>query len=155
VGFWEDIPGRVSIVSPSSCKSLVDRQLRGYLHIVDPAVQTRDENSDLSPDSSPTPVKPPKGPTRIGSAWLAISVAVVLGICLVDFLAQNTESVRIEFFSVAGHVPVVVALLAAAVAGAFIVLIVGAARATQLHLRGRRKARPSLHKNTGTAPPST
>jgi uncharacterized integral membrane protein len=83
-----------------------------------------------------------RSPTRIGSAWLAIAVAVVLGICLIDFLAQNTESVKIEFFSVVGRMPVVVALLAAAVAGALVVLVIGVARTTQLHLGTRRHLHP-------------
>ncbi len=71
-------------------------------------------------------------PTRLGSTWIALGVAVVLGICLIDFLAQNTQSVEIEFFSASGRVPVVVALLAAAVAGALVVFIVGVARTSQL-----------------------
>lgn len=68
---------------------------------------------------------------------------MVLGIALVDFLAQNTRSVRIEFFSASGHVPTVVALLVAALAGAALVLIVGLARIGQLRrsLRSRDGAR--------------
>jgi uncharacterized integral membrane protein len=65
-------------------------------------------------------------------------VAVVLGAALVDFIVQNTRSVRIEFFAVSGHIPVAVALLVAALAGAFFVLAVGIARTTQLRLANRR-----------------
>ncbi len=71
-------------------------------------------------------------PTRISWTWATLFVGVVLGIALVDFLAQNTRSVKIEFFSASGHVPVVVALLVAALAGAALVLVVGAARMGQL-----------------------
>jgi uncharacterized integral membrane protein len=59
-------------------------------------------------------------------------ICVVLGIALVDFLAQNTRSVSIEFFSASGRVPVVVALLVAALIGAALVLVVGAARMDQM-----------------------
>jgi uncharacterized integral membrane protein len=59
-------------------------------------------------------------------------VAVVLGIALVDFLVQNTHLVRIEFFAVSGRVPTAVALLAAALAGAAVVLVVGVSRIGQL-----------------------
>jgi uncharacterized integral membrane protein len=76
--------------------------------------------------------------TRISGAWVAVGVAVVLGIALVDFIVQNTRDVRIEFFAASGHVPVAVALLAAALAGAFLVLAVGIARTTQLRLANRR-----------------
>ena len=65
-------------------------------------------------------------------------MAVVLGIALVDFIVQNTRDVRIEFFAASGHVPVAVALLAAALAGAFLVLAVGIARTAQLRLANRR-----------------
>jgi uncharacterized integral membrane protein len=76
--------------------------------------------------------------TRISGAWVAVAVAVVLGAALVDFIVQNTRSVRIEFFAANGQMPVAVALLGAALAGAFLVLAVGIARTTQLRLANRR-----------------
>ena len=76
--------------------------------------------------------------TRISGAWVAVGVAVVLGAALVDFIVQNTRSVRIEFFAANGQMPVAVALLGAALAGAFLVLAVGIARTTQLRLANRR-----------------
>jgi uncharacterized integral membrane protein len=76
--------------------------------------------------------------TRISGAWVAVAVAVVLGIALVDFIVQNTRSVRIEFFGASGQMPVAVALLGAALAGAVIVLTVGVARMTQLRMANRR-----------------
>ena len=54
-------------------------------------------------------------------------VGLVVGIALVDFLAQNTRSVQIEFFAASGHVPVVVALLVAALSGAVLVFVIGLA----------------------------
>jgi|GEM_PF-1282688 uncharacterized integral membrane protein len=77
--------------------------------------------------------------TRIGAAWATVTVAVVLGIALIDFIAENTRSVRIDFFSSSGHIPVAVALLVAAVAGAFVVLAIGVARTTQLRLAVRHR----------------
>jgi uncharacterized integral membrane protein len=76
--------------------------------------------------------------TRISGAWVAVAVAVVLGAALIDFIVQNTRSVRIEFFAANGQMPVAVALLGAALAGAFLVLAVGIARTTQLRLANRR-----------------
>ena len=110
----------------------------GYSQVVDPREHQSDESQRASPAAAIRRGDRRKAPTRIGSAWLAISVAVLLGICLIDFLAQNTESVKIEFFSAAGRVPVVVALLAAAVAGALVVLVVGIARTAQLRRWTRR-----------------
>jgi uncharacterized integral membrane protein len=76
--------------------------------------------------------------TRIGNAWVAVAVAAVLGVALIDFIVQNTRSVKIEFFSASGHMPVAVALLGAALAGALLVLTVGIARTTQLRIANRR-----------------
>lgn len=84
-----------------------------------------------------------KKPTRISWAWGTLVVGLILGIALVDFLAQNTRSVRIEFFWASGQVPIVVALLVAALAGAAIVLIVGGARIGQLRRRLRHPDAPS------------
>lgn len=79
--------------------------------------------------------------TRTSGAWAAVTVAVVIAIALVDFIAQNTRDVRIEFFTVSGRVPIAVALLAAAVAGAIVVLAVGIGRVAQLRLQVRRQRR--------------
>jgi uncharacterized integral membrane protein len=76
--------------------------------------------------------------TRIGRAWMAVIVAAILGVALVDFIVQNTRSVRVEFFGASGQMPVAVALIGAALVGAFLVLAVGIARTTQLRFATRR-----------------
>ena len=79
--------------------------------------------------------------TRISAAWVAVSVAVVFGVALIVFIAQNTRRVHIEFFTINAQVPVAVALLAAALAGAIVVLAIGVGRVTQLRLNLRRQRR--------------
>jgi hypothetical protein len=37
-------------------------------------------------------------PTRIGVAWAAVALAVVLGVGLIAFIVQNTHSIQIKFF---------------------------------------------------------
>jgi uncharacterized integral membrane protein len=76
--------------------------------------------------------------TRIGRAWTAMIVSPILGVALIDFIVQNTRSVRVEFFSASGRMPVAVAILGAALAGALLVLAVGIARTTQLRIATRR-----------------
>ena len=90
-------------------------------------------------------------PTRTSWAWGTLILGIILGIALVDFLAQNTRSVRIEFFSASGQIPIAVALLVAALAGGAIVLIVGAARMGQLRHRLRNPSEPSAEKSTTPA----
>jgi uncharacterized integral membrane protein len=72
-----------------------------------------------------------------------VIIGVILGIALVDFLVQNTRSVRIEFFGASGHIPIVAALLVAALAGAAVVIVVGGARIGQLRHRLRKPATTS------------
>jgi lipopolysaccharide assembly protein A len=77
--------------------------------------------------------------TRISGAWAAVAATTVLGVALVDFIVENTGSVEIHFFSVAGRLSVAAALLAATLAGAAVVLAVGVARTAQLRLSLRHR----------------
>jgi uncharacterized integral membrane protein len=89
--------------------------------------------------------------TRTSATWVATAVVVFFLVALIDFIAQNTRHVRVEFFGLHGTIPVAVALLAAAVSGAIVVLAIGVARVAQLRLsmrrsrHGRRDAENSSH----------
>lgn len=79
--------------------------------------------------------------TRTSAAWAGVVVAILFGVALVDFIAQNTSDVRVDFFSASGRIPIAVALLAAALAGAVVVVAVGVSRVVQLRLNLRRQRR--------------
>jgi uncharacterized integral membrane protein len=79
--------------------------------------------------------------TRASSVWVAVAVGVVFLILLIDFIAQNNRRVPIHFFTLSGRVSEALALLVAAVAGAVIVLMAGAARIIQLRVSTRRHNR--------------
>jgi uncharacterized integral membrane protein len=83
--------------------------------------------------------------TRTSAAWVAITVAVLFGVALIDFIAQNTRDVRIEFFTASGRIPIAVALLFAALSGAVVVLAIGIGRVAQLRLNMRRQRRREKH----------
>jgi uncharacterized integral membrane protein len=87
--------------------------------------------------------------TRTSAAWFATAIGVIVGVALIDFIAQNTRDVRIEFFGAHGQMPIAVALLAALVAGAIIVLAIGVGRVAQLRLTMRRQRK--LRKETRTS----
>jgi uncharacterized integral membrane protein len=101
--------------------------------------------------------------TRASSVWVAVAVGVVFLILLIDFIAQNNRSVPIHFFKLSGHVSEAVALLVAAVGGAVIVLMAGAARIIQLRVsthRHNRRVRKAANAEpapepAGTAPAGT
>jgi uncharacterized integral membrane protein len=66
----------------------------------------------------------------------------VVLILLLVFILENTQSVKVSYFGAGGHLPLGVALLLAAVGGALLVGLVGAARVLQIRRRVRapRKA---------------
>jgi uncharacterized integral membrane protein len=83
--------------------------------------------------------KPPR--TRLSATFQALLAGAVVLILLLIFILENTESVRINFLGVKGHLSLGVALLLAAAGGALVVAVVGAARISQLRLHERRQRR--------------
>ena len=118
------------------------------------SVTTRDDSSRDEPPTHLSPVDGSDAPTRragarrksarhtrFSAAWAAVSIAVIFGMALIVFIAQNTGRVHIAFFAVSAHVPVSVALLAASLAGAIVVLAIGVGRVTQLRWNLHRERR--------------
>jgi uncharacterized integral membrane protein len=106
--------------------------------------ETPQTAAGTEPLGEPKPIEPVIGSarhTRISGAWTAVAVAALLGVALIAFIVQNTQKVQIKFFGASGHIPLVVAVLAAAIVGALIVLVVGISRITQLRLSARRRSK--------------
>lgn len=70
--------------------------------------------------------------TWLSGTWLAILIAVVLGILLLIFILQNLSSITVHYLGASGSLPIGVALLLSAVGGALLVALVGTARILQL-----------------------
>jgi uncharacterized integral membrane protein len=92
-----------------------------------------------SPASGPEPAPPPT--TKTGIAFGALIAGAIVLILLLVFILENTQSVKISFFGASGHVPLGVALLLAAICGALLTGIVGAARIFQLRRHVKRRPR--------------
>jgi uncharacterized integral membrane protein len=82
--------------------------------------------------SAPPPTAEHVTPTRISASWTAVVAAVILLVVLVIFIAENTQRSTVNFVGFHGHAPTAVVLLISVIAGAVIVVIVGAARILQL-----------------------
>ncbi|MEU4448160.1 lipopolysaccharide assembly protein LapA domain-containing protein [Actinosynnema sp. NPDC050801] len=80
-------------------------------------------------------------PTRISGTWVAVLASIVVLIVLLVFILQNLTDATIHFLGVAGTLPLGVALLFAAIAGAILVALVGAARIMQLRRQAKRGLR--------------
>ena len=93
----------------------------------------------------PDAVPPAKVParTRVSGIWVASTAAVVVLLLLLIFILQNGDHVKISIFGAHPSVPLGVALLLAAVLGALLVALIGAARVVQLRHTARKIARNS------------
>lgn len=80
-------------------------------------------------------------PTRTSMVWTMVGVGVVLLVAILVFILQNGQRARVRFLMVDGSLPLGVALLFAALLGALLVLVAGAARVLQLRVVARRHRR--------------
>ncbi|MFD9702078.1 lipopolysaccharide assembly LapA domain-containing protein [Lentzea sp. NPDC059081] len=91
------------------------------------------------PPSSPPPAAPKSmRPTRISGTWVAVLVAIVVLTFLLVFILQNGDNATIRFLWGEFSLPLGVSLLFAAIGGALLVAVVGAARILQLRRQAKR-----------------
>ncbi len=79
-------------------------------------------------------------PTRISGAWVAVVASAVVLLFLLVFILQNQAGATITFLGGTSTLPLGVALLLSAIAGALLVALVGAARILQLRREARKRA---------------
>jgi uncharacterized integral membrane protein len=88
------------------------------------------------PPNGTTPSRgSPTGHTRISGAWVGVIVGVVVLVLDLAFIIQNTQSVKVSFFTVSANMPLGVALLLAAAGGVLLAGIVASLRIWQLRHR--------------------
>ena len=63
--------------------------------------------------------------TRVSAAWTALGLGFVILTVLLIFVAQNIESVQLDFLRWQGCLPLGVAILLAAVAGGLLTVAIG------------------------------
>lgn len=98
----------------------------------------------------------PEEPAASGSKTAAIWVALILGaivlILLLIFVIQNSTRAAFEYFSWTFQLPLGVAMLLAAIAGALVMALVGSVRMIQqsMQLRRMRKNQEALRSLVGS-----
>jgi uncharacterized integral membrane protein len=128
-------------------RALADRSegSGGWLDASDAAATDPLTTPGAAPTESPPPATPPEPAaaptTKTGIAFSAIIAGATVLILLLVFILENTQSVKISFFGAGGHLPLGVALLLAAIGGALLTGIVGAARILQLRRHVKRRPR--------------
>src|SRR4051812_30714093 len=81
-------------------------------------------------------------PTRTSMVWTMVGIGIVLLVAILVFILQNGQRVGVRFLMVNGTLPLGVALLFAALLGALLVLVAGAARGFPPRVGGRRPPPP-------------
>jgi lipopolysaccharide assembly protein A len=92
-------------------------------------------------DGEPTLPQHTIEPTRTSMVWTMVGIGVVLLVAILVFILQNGQRVRVRFLMANGTLALGVALLFAALLGALLVLVAGAARVLQLRVVARRHRR--------------
>ena len=93
--------------------------------------------ADSAPPAAPERAKLAR--TRIGGIWVAVVIAALVLVFLLIFILQNPTRVSVFFLGAAGSLPLGVAMLFAAIAGALLVALIGSARILQLRHTARRR----------------
>jgi uncharacterized integral membrane protein len=93
------------------------------------------------PDAEPALPQHTIEPTRTSMVWTMVGIGVVLLVAILVFILQNGQRVRVRFLMLNGTLPLGTALLFAALLGALLVLVSGAARVLQLRMVARRHRR--------------
>lgn len=109
-----------------------------------------------SPQAAAAPRLPPQHKihrTRIGGVWVGMALAAVVLLLLLVFILENGQSANIGYFGAHGHLPLGVALLLAALAGALLVLIPGTGRILQLRKTARRHRQLDAQTRQQATPP--
>jgi uncharacterized integral membrane protein len=92
-------------------------------------------------DAEPTLAEHTIEPTRTSMVWTMVGIGVILLVAILVFILQNGQRVQVRFLMVDGTLQLGVALLFAALLGALLVLVTGAARVLQLRVVARRHRR--------------
>lgn len=108
-------------------------------------------------DPSPDPRPPETGTTqpalrqhvvrstRTSRTWTAVILFALVLILLLIFILQNGQRVKVSFLGFDGHLPLAVAMLLAAIAGALLIAIPGMGRMVQLRRVARRHRTAEAH----------
>ena len=76
--------------------------------------------------------------TRTSATYSGVAVGLLVLVLVIIFIAQNLHDSRVHYLGLNFQLPIGLLILASAVAGGIIVLLVSAARVAQLRLMARR-----------------
>lgn len=96
-----------------------------------------------SPPLAPEPVRSSTNQTRTARTWAALVLGGIVLLVLLIFILENGQSADFAFVGSHLHLPLGVAMLLSALAGALIMGLAGGARIIQLRHQNRKNSRAS------------
>ena len=104
----------------------------------------------------PAAQRPEKAPTepavsgggRTAGIWISLILGAIVLVMLLIFVIQNSETARFEYFGATFDLPLGVAMLLAAIAGALVMALVGSVRMIQMSwtIRKLRKQQEKIQR---------
>ena len=111
----------------------VERPSAGVPEEPSPDAAVPPESEVAASSAEPTLPQHTVEPTRTSMVWTMVGIGVVLSFAILVFILQNGQRVRVRFLMANGTLPLGAALLFAALLGALLVLVAGAAMAPRHH----------------------
>jgi uncharacterized integral membrane protein len=119
--------------------------------VLTPSEADQQEESEPIGSSATTTSTPRQSEhTRISAAWAGVMVGAVVLVLVLVFVLQNTRSVKVSYFTLAGSMPLGIALLLATIGGLLLARGIASLRIWQLRHRLIRQTKSSRHV-TGTS----
>jgi uncharacterized integral membrane protein len=134
-----------------------DQQVPAAQPLPDPAVTGAASSAERAPGAAeasapPPPVHHKVRRTRAGGVWVTLAIAAVILVLLLVFILGNLKQADVSLFGAHADLPLGVALLLAAVAGAIIVIIPGTGRIVQLRRIAHRHRHADAQQTDGPPP---
>ena len=105
----------------------------------------QDESEPIGSPATTTSTPRQTGRTRISAAWVGVMAGALVLVLLLVFILQNTRSVKVSYFTLAGSMPLGIALLLATIAGLLLAGGIASLRIWQLRHRLTRQTKSSRH----------
>jgi len=100
-----------------------------------PGHREQDRDAQLAEQLHEEPVR---SGSRTAGIWIALILGAIVLVALLIFVIQNNQRATFEYFAASFDLPLGVAMLLAAIAGALVMALVGSVRIIQLSFQLRR-----------------
>ena len=116
-----------------------------------PHAERRDSErtaAERRPQDAPAPLEEPARGGRTAGTWIGLILGAIILVLLLIFVIQNNVTAGFQYFGAQFDLPLGVAMLLAAIAGALVMALVGSVRMIQMSwtIRKLRKQQEKIHR---------